>query len=102
MYALYSFICFLCTLFIYVFWSNPVACEILILWPAIKPVPLTLEVWNLNHLTSREVVSIYLKKHQFLRQTSLCLNLDFGTTLHMGFLSLDFFFFKVGINGWFI
>ena len=64
--------------------------------------PLTLEVWNLNHLISREVFSIYLKKHQFLRQTSLCLNLDFGTTLHMGFLSLDFFFFKVGINGWFI
>ena len=50
-------------LFIYLYRPHHMACEILILSSGIEPVPPTLEVWNLNHWTYREVLSIYLKKH---------------------------------------
>ena len=42
-------------LFFPFFWLLYTACEILVLWPGIKPVTLTLEVWSFNHWTTREV-----------------------------------------------
>ena len=37
------------------FWQCCTACGILVPQPGIEPVTLELEVWNLNHWTTREV-----------------------------------------------
>ena len=43
-------------IFIFVFCPLLVACGILVPWPGIEPVPLSLEVWGLNQWTIREVL----------------------------------------------
>ena len=56
------------TLFIYLFiFAIPhVACRILVPWPGIKAVSLSLEVWSLNHWTAREVsVIVFLNAMYF-------------------------------------
>ena len=42
-------------LFVYLFWLPLMACGILVSWPGIEPAPPAVEVWSLNHWTSREV-----------------------------------------------
>ena len=56
---LLSFLGIFLDLFIYFnfFWPPCAACGILVPRPGIKPTPLSLEVWNLNHWTIREVQS---------------------------------------------
>ena len=45
------------------FWFfNHKAYGVLALWPGIKPLPPTLEVWSLNHWTTREVLRSYFFK----------------------------------------
>ena len=43
------------------FWPHPEACRILVPWPGIDPMPLTLEVWGPNHWVSRK-----FPRHLFL------------------------------------
>lgn len=37
------------------------ACRILFLWPRMEPVPSTVEAWNLNHWTTKEVPNHFFK-----------------------------------------
>ena len=47
--------------FFFFFFLDCVACETLVLRPGIKPRPLALEVWGLNHWTTREVQHSIIK-----------------------------------------
>ena len=46
-------------LFIFSFLFGHSACEILVPWPGITPVPLAVEAWSLNHWITREVPQVY-------------------------------------------
>ena len=53
-----SLLAYIFTLIFIIFlfiWLCPVACGILVPQPGIKPAPPALEVWSLNHWTTREV-----------------------------------------------
>ena len=41
------------------FWPHHLTCGILVLQPRIKLLPLALEVWSLNHWTTREVLLLF-------------------------------------------
>ena len=45
----------------FIFWLHCAACRILVLQPGIEPVPPTVEVWNINHWTTREVPKMFFK-----------------------------------------
>ena len=40
------------------FWLPAVACRILVPWPEIEPVPPAMEVWNLNHWSTKETPTL--------------------------------------------
>ena len=41
-------------LFFYLFWLYHAACGILVPWLGIEPIPPVMEVWCLNHWTTRD------------------------------------------------
>ena len=48
-------------IFNFIFWPHFRACEILIPWPGIKPMPPAVEAQSVNHWTSREVPQLFKK-----------------------------------------
>ena len=48
------------------FWPCSMTCGILVPWPGIKPVPLALEVWILNHWTTKEITGYYFWDQNFI------------------------------------
>ena len=48
-----------------VFWPYHMAWGIFVPWPGVAPVPPAMEAWSPNHLTTREVLGMYLKMYVY-------------------------------------